>query len=399
MPNITNLPNEDVERQLAERQLAEGAALQDKALEAKAPKGRSTRGRAATLNPKNRFELLEVSDNWEDYNDIPEDERKLPTQLYKDTSQTIITSNNSPDIPFSKSLNPYRGCEHGCIYCYARQTHEYLGFSLGVDFETKIMVKEDAAELLRKELSKKSWEPQPLMFAGVTDIYQPIERKLKITRQCLEVLADFKNPVAIVTKNHLITRDIDVLQKLADFNGISVAISITTLNDDLRKVMEPRTSPPKKRLEAIKLLNEAGIRVGVMTAPIIPGLTDHEIPDLLDAAAEAGAQFAGYNIVHLPFGTKELFVDWLETNFPERAEKVINRIKAMRGGKLNDPRFGYRMRGEGVFAEQIKQMYKAAKRKTGLDSKLDDKPRFKLSTEHFKVPGSVTQPGLFDGLS
>jgi len=344
---MTNLPNLNVEGDLGE---------------ARAPKGRSTRGRASTLNPKNRFELLEVSDNWEDYNDVPEDERKVPTQLFKDTSQSIITSNNSPDIPFSKSLNPYRGCEHGCIYCYARQTHEYLGFSLGVDFETKIMVKEDAAKLLRKELSKKSWEPQPLMFAGVTDIYQPIERKLGITRQCLEVLAEFKNPVAIVTKNHLVTRDIDVLQKLAAFDGISVGISITTLNE---------------------------------TAPIIPGLTDHEIPDLLDAAAEAGAQFAGYNIVHLPFGTKELFVDWLETNFPERADKVVNRIKAMRGGKLNDPRFGFRMRGEGVFAEQIKQIYKTAKRKTGLD----DKPRFKLSTEHFKVPGSVTQPGLFDSLN
>jgi DNA repair photolyase len=275
--------------------------------------------------------------------------------------------------------------------CYARPTHEYLGFSAGLDFETKIMVKVDAPELLRKELSHKNWQPQMVSFSGVTDIYQPIERKLELTRRCLEVFLDFRNPVGMVTKNHLILRDLDLLKELAKFDCVSVCISITTLDETLRRVMEPRTSTIANRLDAVRQLAEAGIHVGVLTAPIIPGLTDEEIPALVQAATHAGAKFVGYNIVHLPYGAKEIFASWIEQHYPERANKVLNRIRDMRGGKLNDPRFGYRMRGEGIFAEQIKALYKIACKKAGLQ-----RSEYKLSTEHFRVPGKAVQSGLFE---
>lgn len=274
--------------------------------------------------------------------------------------------------------------------CYARQTHEYLGFSAGLDFETKIMVKTDAPELLRKELSAKNWKPQVVGFSGVTDIYQPIEKQLKLTKKCLEVFLDFRNPVGMVTKNYLITRDIDLLQEMAKYDCVSVCISVTTLDDDLRRVMEPRTSSAKRRLEAVSKLAAAGVHVGVLTAPIIPGLTDHEIPALVQAAKDAGAKFVGYNIVHLPFGVKDIFADWVKQHYPERADKILNRIKEMRGGKLNDPRFGYRMSGEGIFAEQIKMLYGAARKKAGFE-----KSSFKVSTEHFRVPGRAVQGSLF----
>lgn len=347
------------------------------------------KGRGVSANPKNRFETLELSLDYSDWTD--EDfEQKPQTIFYKDSSKSFITYNKSPDIGYSASVNPYRGCEHGCVYCYARQTHEYLGFSAGLDFETKIMVKEDAPELLRKELSAKNWQPQLVGFSGVTDIYQPIERKLELTRRCLKVFAAFRNPVGLVTKNALVTRDIDILKELAKRDCVSVAISITTLDEDLRKVMEPRTSTSQKRLEAVSKLADAGIHVGVLNCPIIPGLNDHEIPDLVKASVNAGAKFVGYNIVHLPYGVKDLLVDWLELHFPERKEKVLNRIKDVRGGKLNDPRFGFRMRGEGVYAEQIKQIHKVAKLKAGLE-----KSQFKVSTEHFCVPGRLVQGSLF----
>lgn len=274
--------------------------------------------------------------------------------------------------------------------CYARPTHEYLGFSAGLDFETKIMVKVDAPQLLRKELSHKNWKPQRVGFSGVTDIYQPIERKLELTRKCLEVFLEFRNPVGMVTKNHLILRDLDILQGLAKFNCVSVCISITTLDENLRRVMEPRTSTITNRLEAVRQLSEAGIHVGVLTAPIIPGLTDEEIPDLIHASVSAGAKFAGYNIVHLPYGAKDIFAAWITQHFPERADKVLNRIREMRGGKLNDPRFGSRMRGEGIFAEQIRALFNIARKKAGLQ-----KSDYQLSTEHFRVPGRAVQGGLF----
>ncbi len=350
-------------------------------------------GRGISENPKNRFERLEVTPDLDELDyDILRGERERPkTFYYKDSSKTFITYNDSPDIGYNASVNPYRGCSHGCVYCYSRQTHEYLGFSAGLDFETQIMVKSDAPKLLRKELSAKSWQPQLVGFSGVTDIYQPIEKQLELTRKCLEVFLDFRNPVGLVTKNYLITRDIDLLQELANYHCVSVCISITTLDNELRRLMEPRTSSAAKRLEAVSKLAQAGIHVGVLTAPIIPGLTDHEIPSLVQAAKDAGAQFVGYNIVHLPFGVKDIFESWIKQTYPERAEKVLNRIKEMCGGKLNDPRFGYRMSGEGVYAEQIKQLFKAAKKKAVLE-----KSSFKMSTEHFRVPGRSVQKRLFD---
>ena len=322
-------------------------------------------------------------------------EEPLPKTVYlKDTSKTFINYNSSPDIGFDASINPYRGCSHGCAYCYARPTHEYLGFSSGIDFETKIMVKSDGPELLRKELAAKKWKPQVIAMSGVTDIYQPIERKLELTRRCLEVMLEFRNPVGLITKNHLITRDLDVLKELAKYDAVSACLSITTLDEKLRRVMEPRTSATTRRLDAVANLREVGVHVGVMTAPIIPGLNDVEIPALVEASVKAGAEFVGFNILHLPYSSQDVFVAWLEHHFPERKNKVLNRIRAMRGGKLSDNRFGYRMRGEGIFYEQIKNLHKISRRKAGLN---DERPRFRLSTEHFFVPGRVVQPSLFEG--
>ncbi len=335
-----------------------------------------TAHRGAPENPPNRFEKIHLEPD-ADWN--PEDDVLPRTQFFKDHSKTVISHNDSPDIGFRSSLNPYRGCEHGCIYCYARPTHEYLGFSAGLDFESKIMVKEDAPELLRKELSSPKWKPQIIVMSGVTDCYQPVERKLKLTRRCLEVLLDFRNPVGIITKNSLVTRDIDVLSEMAKHQCASVCLSITTLDNNLRKVMEPRTSPPQSRLAAIRKLAEAGIPVSVNVAPIIPGLTDHEMPAILKAAHEAGATAAGFTIVRLPYANAPLFEKWIETHFPDRKDKVLNRIKAMRGGKMYDSQWGTRMRGEGIFAEQIQQMFDVAKRKVGFTDRYAD-----LSTAAFR---------------
>ncbi|HEX6711496.1 MAG TPA: PA0069 family radical SAM protein [Rubrobacter sp.] len=251
--------------------------------------------------------------------------------------------------------------------CYARPTHEYLGLSAGLDFESRVLVKQDAPELLRKELSSARWEPKVLSMSGVTDPYQPVEKRLRITRRCLEILAEFRNPVAIVTKNHLVTRDIDLLSEMARYEAAVVAVSLTTLDDDLRRVMEPRTSRPVRRLAAIEELAGAGVPVGVMTAPVIPGLTDHELPNLISAAAEAGATFAAYTPVRLPGAVGPLFEDWLSRHFPDRKEKVLNRIRSMRGGRLNDPDFGSRMRGEGMVADHIAQLFDISCRKAGIE--------------------------------
>ena len=315
----------------------------------------------------------------EDWN--PEEDPLPQTQFLKDTTQSIIAYNDSPDIGFRASINPYRGCEHGCIYCYARPFHEYLGFSSGLDFETKIMVKENAPELLRQELASKKWEPQVIAMSVVTDCYQPVERRLKLTRGCLEVLAEFRNPVGIVTKNLLVTRDIDILSELARHNAAAVFISLTTLDSDLRKIMEPRTSPPAARLAAIQKLSQAGIPVGVMLAPVIPGLTDSEIPSLLKAAAEAGAKSAGYVVLRLPHAVAPLFEQWLAKHFPDRKEKILNRLRSIRDGKLYRPQFGSRMSGEGIFADQISQMFDVARRRAGLIS------RPELSVASFRRPG------------
>jgi DNA repair photolyase len=342
---------------------------------------RVIRGRGATMNPANRFVQIHLE---RDPDFDPAEDLAPHTQVFKDETTTIISYNDSPDVGFTASINPYRGCEHGCIYCYARPTHEYLGFSAGLDFETRIMVKEQAPELLRKELSSRKWKPQTLAISGVTDCYQPLERKFKLTRQCLEVLAEFRNPAGIITKNFGVTRDIDVMQELARFDAIAVFVSVTTLDSSLAQKMEPRTSLPQHRLGAVQKLHDAGIPVGVMLAPMIPGLTDHEMPAILDAAVKAGAQYAGYVPVRLPFAVKDLFQKWLETHFPDRKDKVLNRIRAMRGGKLNDPNFGSRMSGEGLFADQMASLFEVAARKAGLaDRRLD------LSTASFRVPAST----------
>jgi len=319
--------------------------------------------RGAASNPPIRFEHIQLERDV-DWN--PEDDPLPRTQFFKDHSRTIIAYNDSPDIGFEASLNPYRGCEHGCVYCYARPFHEYLGFSSGLDFETKIMVKEDAPKLLRAELSSPKWQPKVLALSGVTDPYQPIERRLQITRGCLEVLAEFRNPVSIVTKNSLVTRDIDLLGELARHNAAVVFISLTTLDTELRKVMEPRTAPPAARLATITKLAQTGIPVGVFVAPVIPGLTDHEIPSLVQAAVQAGAQFAGHVTLRLPHAVAPLFEQWLEQHFPNQKDKVLNRLRALRGGKLYDAQFGKRMRGEGIFAEQMDQMFDVACRKAGI---------------------------------
>jgi DNA repair photolyase len=323
----------------------------------------SPRGRGAASNPPNRFESLSLERDV-DWN--PEEDPAPQTQFLRDLSQSVITYNNSPDLPFSASLNPYRGCEHGCAYCYARPTHEYLGFSAGLDFETRIMVKEDAPELLRRELASRRWKPQTLALSGVTDCYQPVERRLQLTRRCLQVLAEFRNPVGIVTKNHLVTRDLDVLRELAAHGAAAVSISITSLDREFARALEPRASSPAHRLAAVEALAGAGIPVGVLVAPVIPGLNDHEIPSIVAAAARAGAGWAATIVLRLPLTVAPVFEQWLEEHAPEKKEKVLNRIRAIRGGRLNDPRFGVRMKGEGIFAEQISRLLEVARRKAGM---------------------------------
>jgi DNA repair photolyase len=327
------------------------------------------RGRGASWSPANRFEKLHVDLTDIDFVDVDvatAEQPRRPTEYFRDGTKSIITQNNSLDVGFETSLNPYRGCEHGCIYCYARPTHEYLGFSAGLDFESKIMVKTSASELLRTELESPRWQPQTLVLSGVTDPYQPIERKLRITRGCLEVLAKFRNPVAIITKNRLVTRDVDILRELAACNAVAVNISVTSLDANLQRVLEPRTSSPQARLDAIRQLRSAGIPTGVMVAPIIPGLTDHEVPNILDACAKAGAQFAGYTIIRLPWAVAPLFEHWLEEHFPDRKEKVLGRIRDMRGNRLNNPQWHTRMTGEGIFAEQIASLFRVSCRHAGI---------------------------------
>lgn len=338
------------------------------------------RGRGAPSNPASRFATV-TAERFEDYD--PSEDPAPRTQFISDASATIITYNDSPDIGFNASINVYRGCEHGCAYCYARPTHEYLGFSPGLDFETKIVVKYDAPELLRHELSSPKWKPQVIAMSGVTDCYQPAERKLQLTRRCLEVLAEFRNPVAIVTKNHLVTRDVDLLAELARFKAVAVYISITTLDAELTPKLEPRASLPQMRLAAINTLHAAGVPVGVLAAPMIPGLNDHELPSIIAAAASAGAQFAGFVPLRLPFAVKDIFSDWLARHYPDRKENVLNRVRSMHGGKLNNSEFGSRMRGEGVFAEQLSQLFHVAARKAGLGEGDE------LSTASFRRPGEA----------
>jgi DNA repair photolyase len=336
-------------------------------------------GRGAADNPANRFVRLAVVPDEEA---PPEQSSGPQTIFFRDSTRTAIATNDSPDIGFDASINPYRGCEHGCVYCYARPFHEYLGFSPGLDFETRIMVKTDLPELLRKELASPSWQPKTISISGVTDAYQPVERRLCITRQCLEVLAEFGNPVGIVTKNTLVKRDADVLAKLAARQAATVCLSITTLDNDLAAKMEPRASSPRGRLEAIRALTAAGIPTGVMMAPIIPGLNDHEMNAVISAAAEAGATFATYTLLRLPLAVADLFQDWLAIHYPQRREKILNRLRDLRGGKLNNSEFGKRFTGQGIWDEQLRSMFDLACRRAGITRQF---PR--LSTAGFSPPG------------
>jgi len=340
----------------------------------------SIHGRGAADNPKNRFEAI-ARIPLPDYD--PTEDPAPQTQFFHDRTRNILSKNDSPDIPFTYGLNPYRGCEHGCVYCYARPTHEYLGFSAGLDFETRIMVKEDAPALLRKQFLSPKWSPQEVGIGTVTDAWQPIERRLKLTRQCLEVFAEFRNPVGLVTKNALVARDADLLASLARHNAAQAFVSVTSLDPELARIMEPRASAPAARLRAISELREAGVPVGVMVAPIIPGLNDHEAPAILDAVARAGAIAAYYVVLRLPLGLKELFTDWLSRHFPERVDKVLGRIRDTRGGELNDSRFGIRMRGEGLWAETFNQLFRVSRSKAGLADHMPE-----LTAEHFRRPGS-----------
>ncbi len=334
------------------------------------------KGRGTPWNPPNRFERLHIDrEGWTDPDDPPPQ-----TKLLNDATRSILAFNEAPDVGFDVGINPYRGCEHACVYCYARPTHEYLGFSAGLDFETKILVKKEAPLLLRKALSKKSWRPQVIGMSGNTDAYQPAERRLRITRRCLEVLAEFRNPVGIVTKSYLVTRDVDILAELAEHRAAAVVLSVTSLRAEVQKVMEPRAPIPARRLGAIRVLAEAGIPVGVNVAPIVPGLTDHELPAILEAAAEAGATFASYILLRLPHGVKDIFADWLEAHFPDRKDKVLNRVRAMRGGKLYDARYEVRGRGEGPWAEHLRSVFRLHRDRLGLD-----RPP-QLSCESFRGP-------------
>jgi len=365
------------------------------------------RGRGTHRNPAGRFEKLAFTPDPDALEELrradPEEEpepRTPPdgapshpggwrppapvTECLRDDSQSIISRNDSPDLGFSASLNPYRGCEHGCTYCYARPYHEYLGFSAGLDFETRILVKPEAPELLRRELRSPSWKPQTLACSGVTDCYQPVEKKFRITRACLEVLVEFGNPVAIVTKNRLVARDIDLLQKLAALGAASVVISLTTLDRSLAASMEPRAASPAARLETIRLLQEAGIPAGVSVAPVIPGLTDHEIPSLLEAARDHGASFAAHSLLRLPHGVADLFLDWLERLDAGVRSRVETRLRQVRGGALNDSRFGARMRGSGPSADALHELFRVAARRAGFRQGSPE-----LSTEAFRPSGET----------
>ena len=334
------------------------------------------RGRGAGENTRQRFAELHVA------YDEGETPSKVTTKFFHDHASSIISYNDSPDMGFGGSINPYRGCEHGCAYCYARPYHEYLGFSAGIDFESRIMVKDDAPGLLRAALMKPGYKPDGLSMSGVTDCYQPVEKKLRVTRGCLEVLVDFHHPVAVITKNFLVTRDIDLLATLAREQAAVVFLSITSLDPKLAHVLEPRASSPKQRLEAIRLLHQAGVPVGVSCAPLIPALNDHEIPAILDAAAQAGASFASYTVVRLPFSVKEVFASWLDAHFPEKKEKILGRIRETQGRTLSHGEFGKRLRGEGVWAEQIAQIFRISKIRSGIAGR----GRSSLSTAAFRRP-------------
>ena len=332
-------------------------------------------GRGAQIAPPNRYERVAQT---EDLEQLPPEEvlesqeRRLPTEFLPNHTRRLICENDSPDIGFRYSINPYRGCEHGCAYCYARPTHELMGLNAGIDFETKILVKHDAPQLLRAELGSPRWRPETIVISGVTDCYQPGERKYKITRGCLEVMLEARHPVGIISKNVLMLRDLDIIRQLAERQLIRVFLSITTLDAELARTMEPRTATPAAKLRAIRELTDAGVSVGIMVAPIVPGLTDAETPAILKAAAEAGAQTAGYVLLRLPLTVEPVFDDWLKRSYPLKAERVLSLIRSTRRGRMYTSEWRVRQRGEGPYAEQIGQNFKVFARRYGLDGSLPD---------------------------
>ncbi|MDZ4716691.1 MAG: PA0069 family radical SAM protein [Cytophagales bacterium] len=342
------------------------------------------KGRGAQIKTANKF--LKEQYVTEHPEGLDEELIGLPsTQVFQETPRKIINRVNSPDLGMAYSMNPYQGCEHGCIYCYARNTHEYYGFSAGLDFETKIIAKMNAAEILEKQLQHPGWKVSPIMLSGNTDCYQPQERKLELTRGLLRVLAKYRHPVGLITKNSLVTRDLDILKDLASDNLVHVMISITTLNEDLRRLMEPRTASAVKRLKTVEALSQAGVPVGIMTAPIIPGLNHHEIPQIIQAAADHGALAAGMTVVRLNGSVGKLFEDWLRKNFPDRFDKVWNQISSLHGGSVNDSQFGRRMVGEGNIADIIYQLYRHSKRKYLAGRKMPA-----MSLTRFRKGGNLT---------
>ncbi|MBI3223360.1 MAG: PA0069 family radical SAM protein [Nitrosomonadales bacterium] len=349
-----------------------------------------TKGRGATLQIEGRFEQVareRVDDGWGNADDL------LPpfrTTVTIDSARSVLQRHDSPDLPFNQSLNAYRGCEHGCIYCYERPSHGYLNLSPGLDFETKLFAKPDAAKLLRAELAKPSYRCLPIALGSNTDPYQPIEREWKITRQILEVLAECRHPLSIVTKSALVERDLDLLAQLARDDLVQVFISVTTLDAELARKLEPRASSPRRRLQAVQRLNEAGVPCGVMVAPVIPFLTDAELENVLQAASDHGARSAHYTLLRLPYELKDLFKDWLVTHYPLKAEHVMSRMREMRGGKENDAQFGSRFTGQGLFAELLARRFSIACERIGLN-----RASVPLATGHFNPPSPAGQMRLF----
>jgi DNA repair photolyase len=341
-------------------------------------------GRGTGLAPPNRFESVRAEADWEQLaadDELLATEHRLPTTFLPDKAATLIRENDSPDVGFRYSMNPYRGCEHGCAYCYARPGHETLGMNAGIDFETKVLVKHDAVELFRRELNNRRWQCEPIMVSGVTDCYQPVERTLKLTRGLIEVALESHQPLCMITKNSLIVRDVDLLAQMAAKKLISVALSVTTLDAELARTLEPRTATPSARLRAIRELSAAGVPVRVMLAPIIPGLTDNEIPAILAAVKEAGALGAGFVMLRLPFAVAPIFVNWLRENRPLAADRVERLIREMRGGQLYDSKWHRRMRGKGPYAEGVAKTFEMFAHKLGLAAPSED-----LDTSHFRPP-------------
>ncbi len=345
------------------------------------PRGEPEPGRGAVSNVAGRFQKHEVVDFDDGWGTL---DRPLPpcrTTVTPEPARTILSRNDSPDIPFDVSINPYKGCEHGCIYCFARPTHAYLDLSPGLDFETRIFSKVQAPTLLWKELSRKGYRSSTLALGANTDPYQPAERRLGITRGVLEVLSEFRHPVCIVTKSNLVLRDLDLLAAMARERRAAVYLSITTLDPELARRMEPRAPTPSRRLEALYALDEAGVPGGVLFSPVIPGLNDMELERILEAVARAGGRTAGYLLLRLPHEVQQLFREWLDTHYPARAEKVLGRLREMRGGRLNDPRFGSRMRGHGTHADLLRCRFETARRRLGLSRRGPE-----LDSSQFRVP-------------